>query len=157
MHQFNPYKFDAKEWVRIAQSAGMKYITFVSRHHDGFSMFDTKYSDFSIMNTPYGKDVLKELAIACKEAGLKLHLYYSTLDWRHPDYQFKTGKTGKGIKRDQEGNWDNYIQFMKNQLTELLTNYGEIGAIWFDGHWDQLDNDQDKTLKSKVDWKYDEI
>lgn len=155
--QFNPYKYKATEWVKMAKDAGMKYITFVSRHHDGFSMFDTKYSDFNIMNTPYGKDVLKELADACKAEGLKLHLYYSILDWKHPDYQYWTGKTGKGLVRKEKGNWDNYIQFMKNQLTELLTNYGEIGAIWFDGHWDQLDNDVDKTLKAKADWKYDEI
>lgn len=157
MDQFNPYQYNAKEWVRMAKSAGMKYITFVSRHHDGFSMFNTKYSDFNIMNTPYGKDVLKELADACREEGLKLHLYYSTLDWRHPDYHFETGKTGKGFARNKSGNWENYIQFMKNQLTELLTNYGDIGAIWLDGHWDQLDNDIDKSLKPKVDWKYEEI
>lgn len=155
--QFNPYKFDAKSWVRLAKQTGMKYITFVSRHHDGFSMFDTKFSDFNIMNTPYRKDILKELATACREEGIKLHLYYSILDWKHPDYHFETGKTGKGFERYQSGNWNNYITFMKNQLTELLTNYGEIGAIWLDGHWDQLDNDYNKELKPKVDWKYDEI
>ena len=83
--------------------------------------------------------------------------YYSLLDWYRPDYQYETGKTGHGTGRTAKSNWSSYIAFMKAQLTELLTNYGTISGIWFDGHWDQLDNDHDKTLQSKVDWHYDEI
>lgn len=154
---FNPTAFEAKKWVAAAKSAGMKYITFVTRHHDGFSNWDTKQSDWKITETPYGKDVLAALAKECHEQGIKLFLYYSLLDWSRNDYHYATGKTGKGTGRTETGNWEDYIAFMKAQLTELLTNYGEIGGIWFDGHWDQLDNDKDKTLKSKVDWHYDEI
>jgi alpha-L-fucosidase len=154
---FNPTAFDAKKWVATAKGAGMKYITFVTRHHDGFSNWDTKQSDWKITNTPYGKDVLALLAKECHAQGIKLFLYYSLLDWSRNDYQYATGKTGKGTGRTEKGNWEDYIAFMKAQLTELLTNYGEIGGIWFDGHWDQLDNDKDKSLKSKVDWHYAEI
>ncbi|NCU03061.1 MAG: alpha-L-fucosidase [Chitinophagaceae bacterium] len=154
---FNPQNFDAAKWVATAKAAGMKYITFITRHHDGFSNWDTKQSDWKITNTPYGKDALKQLADECHKQGIKLYCYYSLLDWYRSDYQYETGKTGKGTGRKQKSDWESYIRFMKTQLTELLTNYGEISGIWFDGHWDQLDNDVDKTLKSKVNWHYDEI
>lgn len=142
---FNPQDFDAKKWVVIAKSAGMKYITITTRHHDGFSMFDTDASPYNIVDaTPYGKDPLKELATACKEAGIKLNFYYSLLDWGRKDYGFGHKIVdGKPVDAD----WDEYIAFMKKQLTELLTNYGEIGCIWFDGHWER------KT----ANWHYDEI
>lgn len=154
---FNPQQFDAAKWVSLAKAAGMKYITFITRHHDGFSNWDTKQSDWKITNTPYGKDVLKQLTEACHKQGIKLFCYYSLLDWYRSDYQYETGRTGKGTGRTEKSNWDSYIHFMKAQLTELLTNYGEIAGIWFDGHWDQLENDQDKNQKSKVDWHYPEL
>ncbi len=154
---FNPQQFDAKKWVAAAKSGGMKYITFITRHHDGFSNWDTQQSDWKITNTPYGKDALKQLADECHQQGIKLFCYYSLLDWYRSDYQYETGKTGKGSGRTEKSNWNHYLQFMKAQLTELLTNYGKIDGIWFDGHWDQLDNDYDKTLSSKVNWHYDEI
>ena len=154
---FNPQDFDAAKWVAMAKAAGMKYITFITRHHDGFSNWDTKQSDWKITNTKYKKDVLKQLADECHKQGIKLYCYYSLLDWYRSDYQYETGKTGKGTGRTQKSNWESYIRFMKAQLTELLTEYGEIAGIWFDGHWDQLDNDTDKKLKSKVNWHYDEI
>lgn len=154
---FNPIDFDAKAWVTTAKNAGMQYITFITRHHDGFSNWDTKLSDWKITHTPYGKDALKQLADECRKQGIKLFLYYSLLDWYRSDYQYETGKTGKGTGRTEKSNWPGYIRFMKAQLTELLTNYGDIAGIWFDGHWDQLDNDHDKSLQSKVNWHYDEI
>ncbi len=154
---FNPQKFDAKKWVETARSAGMNYITFITRHHDGFSNWDTKQADWKITNTPYGKDALKQLADECHKQGIKLFCYYSLLDWYRSDYQYETGRTGKGTGRTEKSNWETYVRFMKAQLTELLTNYGEIAGIWFDGHWDQLDNDEDKSLVSKVNWHYDEI
>ncbi|TCN68998.1 alpha-L-fucosidase [Acetobacteroides hydrogenigenes] len=154
---FNPIDFDAAKWVSTAKNAGMKYITLITRHHDGFSLWATKQSDFNIMNTPFKRDVVKEIADECHKQGITLFLYYSLLDWSRSDYQWETGRTGKNTGRTEKSNWDSYIGFMKAQLTELLTQYGEIGGIWFDGHWDQLDNDNDKTLKSKVDWKYNEI
>lgn len=154
---FNPTEFNAKEWVSIAKNAGMEYITLITRHHDGFSNFDTKESDWKITNTMYGKDIVKQIADECHKQGIKICFYYSLLDWYRNDYQWETGKTGKKSGRTEKSNWDAYIKFMKSQLTELLTNYGTVSGIWFDGHWDQLDNDHDKTLQSKVNWHYDEI
>ncbi|MFY0607592.1 MAG: alpha-L-fucosidase [Cyclobacteriaceae bacterium] len=144
---FNPVEYDPVEWVRMAKRAGMKYITITSRHHDGFSLFDSKATDYNIVKqTPYKKDVLKALSKACEQEGIKLFFYYSLLDW-HDDNYFPRGRTGNGIKGRSEGDWNKYIDIMKAQLTELLTNYGEIGGIWFDGHWD----------KKNTDWHYEEI
>ncbi|PKQ45270.1 alpha-L-fucosidase [Confluentibacter flavum] len=144
---FNPIEYNAEEWVKMAKNAGMKYITITSRHHDGFSMFDTKLTDYNIVQkTPYKKDVLKDLAAACKKEGIKLFFYYSLLDWHNDDY-FPRGNTGTGIQGRGEGKWENYIAFMKAQLTELLTNYGDIAGIWFDGKWDRKD----------ANWYFDDI
>jgi len=154
---FNPVDFDAAKWVGAAKAAGMKYIVFITRHHDGFSNWDTKQSDWKITNTHYGKDVLKMLADECKKQGLKLGLYYSTLDWFRSDYPYETGRTGKGTGRTQKSDYASYLQFMKNQLTELLTNYGDIMSIWFDGHWDQTNPEGHADRSSRIDWKYDEI
>ncbi|HWP99499.1 MAG TPA: alpha-L-fucosidase [Vicinamibacterales bacterium] len=142
---FNPIRYDADAWVRLAKEAGMKYITITSKHHDGFAMFDSKATDWDIVDrTPYGKDVLKPLAEACRRHGLKLFFYYSQLDWHHPDY-FPRGRTGRDNGRPERGDWPRYLDFMDAQLTELLTNYGEIGGIWFDGWWD----------KPEADWRLD--
>ena len=134
---FYPSKYDAAKWVADVKAAGAKYICITSRHHDGFSMFHTKQSTYNIVDgTPFKRDIIKELADECHKQGIKLHFYYSQLDWRRADY-FPIGRTGRGVGRTEQGNWKTYQQFMINQLTELLTNYGEIGAIWFDGQWDQ--------------------
>jgi alpha-L-fucosidase len=154
---FNPIEFNAAEWVSMAKNAGMKYITLITRHHDGFSMWDTKFSDFNIMNTPYHKDIVKMLADECHKQGVGLFFYYSLLDWRRDDYSYWTGNTGHGTGRTVHGKWEDYVQFMKNQLTELLTNYGEIAGIWFDGYWDQLDNDNHDNPKPRVDWHFREL
>lgn len=143
---FYPIRYDAKAWVKAIKESGAKYITFTSRHHDSFSMFKTAESDFNIVDaTPLGRDVLAELADACHEQDMRLHIYYSHLDWRRDDYPL--GRTGVDCKRDLKPNYDTYLQFMKAQLTELLTNYGEVGAIWFDGVWD---HDQDSI---PFDWR----
>ena len=154
---FNPIEFDADEWVKMAKETGMKYITITSRHHDGFSMFDSAASDYNIVDkTPYGKDVLKMLSDACRKEGMKLFFYYSQLDWYRDDY-FPRGRTGNGISGRGEGDWNDYIEFMKAQLTELLTNYGEIGGIWFDGQWDQHEWDGKRFGKLKADFKLKEV
>jgi len=157
LRAFNPVDFDAAKWVSTAKNAGMKYIVFITRHHDGFSNWDTKQSDWKITNTPYGKDVLKMLSEECKKQGIKLGLYYSLLDWYRDDYPLATGRTGHGTGRTGAGDYASYLQFMKNQLTELLTNYGDIMSIWFDGHWDQTNPEGEKDRTSRIDWKYDEI
>lgn len=154
---FNPQDFDAAKWVRIAKNAGMKYLVFITRHHDGFSNWDTKFSTWNITNTPYKKDPLKLLADECKKQGVKLGLYYSTLDWSRDDYPYETGRTGQKAGRTVKSNYASYLKFMKNQLTELLTNYGPISCIWLDGHWDQTNPEGSADRTSRIDWKYDEL
>ena len=154
---FNPVDFDAAKWVSTAKNAGMKYIVLITRHHDGFSNWDTKQSDWKITNTHYKQDPLKLLAAECKKQGIKLGFYYSTLDWSRDDYPYETGRTGKKSGRTAKSNYDSYLKFMKAQLTELLTNYGDISCIWFDGHWDQTNPEGSKDRISRIDWKYDEI
>jgi alpha-L-fucosidase len=120
-------------------------------------MYDSKVTDYDIVDaTPFKRDVLAELAEACREADIKLFFYYSLLDWNRDDY-YPLGRTGTGIAGREPGNWDDYITFMKAQLTELLTNYGPIGGVWFDGHWDQMGWDGKEFSQLKVDWKYDEL
>lgn len=157
MDFFNPTEFNAHDWVAMAKNAGMKYITLITRHHDGFSMWDTKYSDFNIMNTPYHKDVVKMIVDECHKQNMKIFLYYSLLDWRRDDYSYWTGRTGQGTGRTVHGDWKDYIKFMENQLTELLSNYGKIDGIWFDGYWDQTapEGAQDRT--PRIDWHLPEI
>jgi alpha-L-fucosidase len=139
---FNPQKFDAKAWVALAKAAGMKYITITSRHHDGFAMFDSKISDWNIVQrTPYGKDPLRMLADECHRQGIKLFFYYSQLDWHNPDY-YPRGVTSWDNGRPDHGDWNAYLdKYMDGQLRELLTNYGPIGGIWFDGMWDKPNAD----------------
>jgi alpha-L-fucosidase len=137
--QFNPTEFNAAEWVGLAKAAGMKYITITSKHHDGFAMWGTKQNHWNIVDaTPYKKDPLKMLADECHRQGIKLFFYHSELDWHHPDY-YPRGRTGQTAGRPESGDWDRYLGFMDNQLRELLTSYGEIGGIWFDGWWDKPD------------------
>ena len=144
---FYPARFDAEAWVKAIKDAGARYITFTTRHHDSFSMWDTEQSDFNIVDaTPYQKDVLKMLADECHKQGVMLNLYYSHLDWRREDYPM--GRTGRGTHRDaSKADWPSYYKFMNNQLTELLTHYGKVGAIWFDGFWD---HDEDTV---PFDWQ----
>ena len=144
---FYPSKFNADEWVQAIKASGAKYITITSRHHDGFAMWNSAASDYNIVKaTPFKRDVLKELSEACQRHGIALHFYYSHLDWGRLDYPL--GRTGLGTSRpkDQQ-DWQHYQKFMNDQLTELLTQYGPIGAIWFDGVWD---HDSDAT---PFDWQ----
>jgi alpha-L-fucosidase len=133
--QFNPERFNADDWVTMAKDAGMKYIVITSKHHDGFCLFDSKETDFDIMSTPFKRDILKELSDACLKQGITLCFYHSIMDWHHPDYlprrQWETDRPAEGA------NMDKYVTYMKNQLKELLTNYGKIGVLWFDGEWEK--------------------
>ena len=144
---FYPSKFNADEWVQAIKASGAKYITITSRHHDGFSMWNSAASDYNIVKaTPFKRYVLKELSDACQRHGIALHFYYSHLDWGRLDYPL--GRTGLGTGRPKDKqDWKHYQQFMNDQLTELLTQYGPIGAIWFDGVWD---HDSDPT---PFDWE----
>ena len=132
--KFNPVKYDAAEWVRIAKDAGMKYIVITSKHHDGFALWDSKTSDYDVMATPYRKDILKPLAEECRKQGIKLGFYHSIMDWHHPDY----GQRRSYDPRTELGkpDMDRYTAYMKAQLKELLTEYGDVACVWFDGEWE---------------------
>jgi alpha-L-fucosidase len=132
--QFNPVKFNAAEWVAIAKNAGMKYIVITSKHHDGFSMFDSKVSDYTaVKSTPYKKDPLKELSRECKKAGIKFCVYHSIMDWHHPA-QMKSAKGEYNSSRMAADRKDEYVKYMKGQLRELIENY-DPAVLWFDGEW----------------------
>ncbi len=132
--QFNPVNFNADAWVKMAKNAGMKYIVITSKHHDGFCLFDSEHTDYDVMSTPFQRDILKELADACAREGLKMCWYHSIMDWHHPDYlprrPWETDRPTEGA------DYDRYVQYMKNQLAELTSNYGDIGVLWFDGEWE---------------------
>ncbi|KAA3614378.1 MAG: DUF1080 domain-containing protein [Planctomycetota bacterium] len=131
--QFLPLAFDADAWAKAAHDAGMKYIVITSKHHDGFALFDSKYSEWDVMNTPYGKDLLAQLAEACAKYGLKMCWYYSIMDWHHPDY---LPRKNWDPRPDEQAEYLRYVEYMKNQLFELTTRYGPIGVLWFDGEWE---------------------
>lgn len=138
---FNPVQFNADEWVRFAKESGLRYITLISKHHDGFALWNSKVSDWNIIaRTPFKRDIVKELSEACQRAGMPLFLYYSQLDWHSTDY-FPRGGTGRGAGRPESGEFNKYLDYMDAQLTELLSNYGPIAGIWFDGMWDRPEAD----------------
>lgn len=133
---FNPTGFNADEWVKSIKDSGAQYIVITAKHHDGFAMYDSKVSSYNIVqSTPFKRDPMKELAAACQRHGIKLFFYYSQLDWHHPDY-WPRGRTGHGAGRPYSGDWNKYLDYQDAQLKELLTQYGPIGGIWFDGWWD---------------------
>jgi len=135
--KFNPTEFNAREWVSMAKKAGIRYITITSKHHEGFCLFDSKLTDFDIVDaTPFKRDVLKELAVECHKQGIKLFFYYSQLDRHHPDY-----------KPDDKDTWAQYKAYYIGHVRELCTNYGEIGGLWFDGWW----------ANPNADWGHNEL
>lgn len=139
--QFNPVEFNADEIVKLAQDAGTKYIVFVTRHHDGFCMFDTKLTDYNIMHTPFGRDIVGELATACRKQHFALGLYDSVCDWWHPDFPLGSPK---GYTRKPNPNFDRYEQYLTAQVEELMTKYGPLSTLWFD--WPQ-EFKQDRGLR----------
>ena len=133
--QFNPVKYDAAEWVRIAKDAGMKYIVITSKHHDGFCLWDSKHTEYDIASTPYGKDLLKPLAEECRKQGLKMCFYHSIMDWQHKNYEPLPGWDKN--RQGHEGGYEKYVTYMKSQLKELVKDYGPLGVMWFDGEWEK--------------------
>lgn len=132
--QFNPVRYNAAEWASIAADAGMKYMVITSRHHDGFSMYNTALSEYKITNTPFRRDPLEELAQACaRRSDVRLGFYSSLLDWHHSAYRFRTES---GLP------WSDYVAFLHGQVRELCTNFGEIACLWFDGDWPRAGFDQ---------------
>jgi alpha-L-fucosidase len=152
---FDPRSFDAPALARLAKRAGMQYAVLTAKHHDGYAMFDTKVSDFSIMHSPYGKDIVRAYADAMRAEGLRVGLYFSLIDWHHPDYPPFTKsdqpyRWGQWPKPDAE-RWPRFIEFMFEQVRELLTNYGRIDVIWFDGGWERsMEEWRSKELETMI-------
>ncbi len=143
---FNPEKFDAEDIVLLAKKAGMKYICFTAKHHDGFCMWNTKYTDYNIMNTPYGKDIVAELAAASEKHGILLSLYYSCPDWHHPyGYNDKSTHQWKSVQKEVS-DFPKYKEYVLNQITELLTNYGKIYTLF----WDIPPRFEDRSINEYV-------
>lgn len=156
MYGFYPSKFNAREWVKVVKDAGAKYITVTARHHDGFSLWPTKADDgYNIANTPFRRDILGELAEACREEGIQLNFYYSLMDWHRKDYP--AGSVASRVKiPGRKGDYASYKKFMLAQITELIDNY-RPGNIWFDGEWEHAKRQKDGTWKRTLDWDFDTI
>lgn len=138
---FYPFRYDPAQWVDLAKKAGMKYITFTTKHHDGFAMYDSKVSNYDIMDaSPYQQDIFGKLVEACRAKDIKLFAYYSHLDWHHPDY-YPWGNTGQDNGRKPEGDWQKYLDYLNAQVTEIFSNYGPLAGAWFDGIWDKKEAD----------------
>ena len=130
--EFNPILFDAKEWVSIAKAAGMKYIVITSKHHDGFCIWDSEYTDYDIMATPFKRDILRELSDECRRQGIMFATYHSICDWFHPHY---TTRYGGDPRPMEESDMNIYITYLKNQVKELIEKY-DTNILWFDGEWE---------------------
>lgn len=146
--QFNPTNFHALTWVRVAKSAGMKYIVITAKHHDGFCMFDTKLTDYNIVkSTPFHRDPMKELADATRKAGLKFCFYYSVPDWHNTDFPARFSQRGFHGAPNPNADFEKYVAYVRGQVSELLTNYGAISILWFDGGG-SFQQDSDKRAES---------
>ncbi|OGD22064.1 MAG: hypothetical protein A2Y70_00135 [Candidatus Aminicenantes bacterium RBG_13_64_14] len=144
---FNPVEFDPDAWAALAKDAGVKYIIITSKHHDGFSIFDSAYTDYDVMKAKYGKDILGPLAASCRKAAIPLGFYYSIMDWHHPDYLPRRGwETGRSVKGADFGR---YMDFATNQLKELVTKY-DPAVLWFDGEWEHSNEEQRAFANGKM-------
>ncbi len=137
MQRFNPTKFNADSWAKMAKDAGMRYVTITTKHHDGFALFDSKVSDYDIMATPFKRDIMKELSTAVRKQGLTMCWYHSIMDWHHPDY---TPHRAWSTTPPPDANFERYEKYLHGEVTELLKNYGKIGVMWFDGEWESTWN-----------------
>jgi len=148
--QFNPTRFNADEWVSIAADAGQKYMVITSRHHDGFSMYDTALSEYKVTRTPFGRDPIHELADSiARRSDMKLGFYSSLLDWHHPAYRFRAES---GLA------WSDYLGFLHGQVRELCTNYGDLACIWFDGDWPRHHiDDRNRYFLAGGSFEYDKL
>ncbi|NDP19559.1 MAG: alpha-L-fucosidase [Paludibacter sp.] len=146
---FNPTEYNPREWARAAKKAGMKYAIMTAKHHDGFCMFDSKYTDYKSVNSPAGRDLIREFVDAFRAEGLKVGFYYSLIDWHHPDYPNVGNHPMNGNKEysKKKFNWDNYTTYMQNQVSELLTNYGKIDVMWFDYSWAEYSGEKWKATE----------
>ncbi|MCP4093347.1 MAG: alpha-L-fucosidase [Planctomycetes bacterium] len=136
--EWNPHAFDADAWAKLAADAGMRYLCLVAKHHDGFVLWDSAVTEYDIMSGPFGRDIVAELAAACEKHGVRFCTYYSVLDWYDPNYSPQNmtyGGAGEALPDGVEPNMDRYVDYMKAQLTELVTRH-DPGVLWFDGEWE---------------------
>lgn len=151
---FNPDLFDPKELAKLAKKSGFKYVVFTTKHHDGFALWDSKFTEYKVTNTPYKKDMLKEVVDAFRAEGIKIGLYYSLIDWNHQDFTidgYHPDRSRIDLQHESKKDMKNYQQFMKDQMTELLTQYGEISYLWFDFSYESKFKAPLKG-KGKNDW-----
>ena len=138
--EFNPVRYNPREWAKLAKEAGMKYAVLTTKHHDGFCLFDSAYTDYKSTNTKCGRDLVREYVEAFRAEGIKIGFYYSVIDWHHPDFPHYGDRQhpmrDNEAYKDVKHNWDNYITYFHNQVRELLTNYGQIDVMWFDFSYD---------------------
>ena len=149
--EFDPKHCDIRSWVRAARDAGMKYVILTAKHHDGFCLFDTAYTDFKSTNTAAGRDFVREFVDACREYGLRVGLYFSIIDWRHPDFPHY-GDKNHPMRDDpaftnENRDFDRYLEFMHGQVRELCTNYGKLDILWFDFSYGDLRGEAWKATK----------
>jgi len=158
---FNPDLFDAREWAKSAKKAGMKYAVLTAKHHEGFCLFDSAYTDFKITNTPFGRDLVKEFTEAFRAEGLRVGLYYSLIDWQHPDFTIDHHHPHRNHPEATEMNktrdMKRYAEYMRNQVTELLTNYGDISCLWLDFSYNPCPTYPQFEGKWKADWESEKL
>lgn len=149
--QFDPVDYDPKKWARLAKKAGMKYAVLTAKHHDGFCLFDSKLTDYKATNTKAGRDLVREFVDACHEEGLKTGLYFSIIDWHHPDFP-KYGDRQHPMRnnlayKDEKIDFDRYLEYMHGQVKELVTNYGKLDLLWFDFSYDDMTGEKWKATE----------
>ncbi len=160
---FNPDLYDPREWARRAKAAGMKYVVLTTKHHEGFCLFDSQYTDYKATNTPYGKDLVREYVDAFRAEGLHIGFYYSLIDWHHPDFPIDVIHPRRDDENAEELNkgrdMKRYAEYMRNQVTELLTNYGKIDILWFDFSYSDRRPDQKDWMegKGKDQWEAEKL
>lgn len=160
---FDPDLYDAKEWARQAKAAGMKYAVFTTKHHEGFCMFDSKYTDYKCTNTPAGRDLVKEYVDAFRAEGIRVGFYYSLIDWHHPDFPLDSlhprRDDADALEQNEGRDMKRYAQYMRDQVTELLTNYGKIDILWFDFSYSDFTYEKCPWMKGKGkdDWEAEEL
>lgn len=149
--EFDPVRYDPKKWAKTAKDAGMKYAVMTTKHHDGFCLFDSQYTDYKATNTKSGRDFIKEFADAFRAEGLKVGFYYSLIDWHHPDYPHYGDAThpmrNNEKFKDAKHDFQNYIEYLHNQVKELLTNYGKIDIMWFDFSYNDMTGEKWEAVK----------
>lgn len=158
---FNPDLFEPKEWAKAAKKAGMKYAVLTAKHHEGFCLFDSKYTDYKVTNTPFGRDIVKAYAEAFRAEGIRVGLYYSLIDWHHPDFTIDRNHPYRShpdaVEMNKSRDMKKYAAYMRNQVTELLTNYGEIDILWFDFSYPPIKDYPAFPGKGKEDWEAEKL